>query len=370
MKASTKGALAGIVSGAMLLTACGGSSTPSASDSSSGGSKHPSVVNVINGPLGDQGFFDDAARGMKKIEDAGSKIQNIQSDANNPAQWKSNLESVATGKWDIVITGTTQMHDILDQDAPKYPKQKFIIYDDVVKQPNVASIVYKQNEGSFVAGVLAGLVTTNKDKFPMSGGSKVVGLVGGMDIPVINDFVGGFKKGVEVVDPSIQVKVSYVGNFTDSNKGFDQAKLMYSQGADVVFQVAGGAGIGVLKAAAASKKYAIGVDSNQNALQPGFVLASMLKNIGESLYSAVQDSADGKLKYGETTEYGLANKGVGLVFDNNNDIVPKDIQDKVDEYAQKVADGSIKVPTALRPLHTASVSTDALALVASSTQIG
>lgn len=349
MKGSTKGALAVLATGALLLTACGSSGGSSSSSSSgSGGSKRPSVVNVVNGPLGDQGFFDDAARGMKKIEAEGSKIQIIQSDANNPAQWKSNLESVSTGKWDIVITGTTQMHDILNQDAPKYPKQHYIIYDDVVKQPNVASIIYKQNEGSFVAGVLAGLVTTNKDKFPMATGSKTVGLVGGMDIPVINDFVVGFKKGVESVDPSIQVKVSYVGNFTDSNKGFDQAKLMYSQGADVVFQVAGGAGIGVLKAAAAAKRYAIGVDSNQNAIQPGFVLASMLKNIGASLQQAVDDAAAGKLKYGETTAYGLANKGVGLVFDNNNNIVPKDMQDKVDEYAKKVADGTIKVPTVLQ----------------------
>ena len=136
---------------------------------------------------------------------------------------------------------------ILNADAPKYPQQKFIIYDDVVKQPNVASIVYKQNEGSYLAGVLAAEVTTNKAKFPKATGSKTVGLVGGMDIPVINDFVVGFKKGVSVVDPSIQVKVSYVGSFTDSNKGYDQAKLMYDQGADVVFQVAGGAGIGVLK---------------------------------------------------------------------------------------------------------------------------
>ena len=348
MNRTSTGAAAVVGCAALLLAACSGSSsTPSSNPSSGGGTTRPSVVNVINGPLGDQGFFDDAARGMSKIEAAGSKIQNIQSDANNPAQWKSNLESVSTGKWDIVITGTTQMHDILDQDAPKYPKQKYIIYDDVVKQPNVASIVYKQNEGSFVAGVLAGLVTTNKDKFPLATGSKTVGLVGGMDIPVINDFVVGFKKGVSVVDPSIQVKVSYVGSFTDSNKGFDQATAMYGQGADVVFQVAGGSGLGVLKAAAASKRYAIGVDSNQNALQPGSVLASMLKNIGQSLSGAVDDAAAGKLKYGETTQYGLANKGVGLIFDNNNDIVPKDIQAKVDDFAKQVASGAVQVPTAL-----------------------
>jgi basic membrane protein A len=336
----------------VTLAGCGSSSSSTSSSTASGSggaaASKPSVANVVNGPLGDQGFFDDAARGIKELETAGSKTQIIQSDANNPAQWKSNLESVSGGKWDIVVTGTTQMHDILNQDAPKYPKQKFIIYDDVVKQPNVASIIYKQNEGSSVAGVLAGLVTTNKDKFPMATGSKVVGLVGGMDIPVINDFVVGFKKGVSVVDPSIQVKVSYVGNFTDSNKGFDQAKLMYDQGADVVFQVAGGAGIGVLKAAASSKRYAIGVDSNQNAIQPGYVLASMLKNIGDSLVLAVNDSAAGKLKYGEVTEYGLANKGVGLDFDNNKDIVPADIKAKVDDFANQVATGKIQVPTVLQ----------------------
>jgi len=335
----------------VTLAGCGSSSSGGTSSSTAaaggGGASKPSVANVVNGPLGDQGFFDDAARGMNQLKDSGFKTQLIQSDANNPAQWKSNLESVA-GKWDIVITGTTQMHDILNADAPKYPKQKFIIYDDVVKQPNVASIVYKQNEGSYVAGVLAALVTTNKAKFPMATGSKTVGLVGGMDIPVINDFVVGFKKGVEVVDPSVQVKVSYVGNFTDSNKGYDQAKLMYDQGADVVFQVAGGAGIGVLKAAAAAKRYAIGVDSNQNAIQPGYVLASMLKNIGESLVLAVNDSAAGKLKYGETTQYGIANKGVGLDFANNKDIVPADIKTKVDDFANQVATGKIQVPTVLQ----------------------
>lgn len=347
MKGTTKGRMAIIGSAAILLSACGSSSPTPSSNASSGGTTRPSVANVLSGPLGDQGFFDDAARGMKTMESAGSKIQIVQSDANNPAQWKSNLESVSSGKWDIVITGTTQMHDILNQDAPKYPKQKYIIYDDEVKQPNVASIKYRQNEGSFVAGVLAGLVTTNKDKFPLATGSKVVGLVGGMDIPVINDFVVGFKKGVEVVDPSIQVKVSFVGSFTDSNKGFDQANVMYSQGADVVFQVAGGSGAGVLKAAAASKHYAIGVDANQNAIQPGFILASMLKNIGQSLSSAVDDAAAGKLKYGETTNYGLANKGVGLDFDNNSNLVPDDIKSKVDSYAKQVADGAIKVPTIL-----------------------
>ncbi|WP_127128799.1 BMP family protein [Georgenia sp. SYP-B2076] len=347
MKQRLIGGLAAVAT-ALTLTACGGGAAEpeeSAGTGAEGGA--PSVANVINGPLGDQGFFDDAARGMAEMEKAGSKIQNIQADANNPAQWKANLESVSTGDWDYVITGTSQMVDILDEAAQKYPDQSYILYDSVVEQPNVASITYAQNEGSFLAGVLAAQVTTNPDKFEHATGSKKVGLVGGMDIPVINDFVEGFKAGVEAVDPSVEVLVSYVGDFVDSNKGFDQAKVMYDQGADVVFQVAGGAGIGVLKAAEDTQHYAIGVDSNQNGLHEGYILASMLKNIGASLKSAVDAAAAGELKFGETTPYGLANDGVGLVFDDNGGIVPDDIQAEVDAYAKKVVDGEITVPTAL-----------------------
>lgn len=335
-----------VAAAALALSGCS-SDSGSEADSGAAASGELSAVNVINGPLGDQGFFDDAARGMEKIKADGAKIQNIQGEVSSPAQWKTNLESVSGGDWDVVITGTSQMHDILDQAAPKYPDQKFITYDDVVEQPNVASIIYKQNEGSYLAGVLAAEVTLNTDKFPLATGSKKLGLVGGMDIPIINDFVVGFEKGVEAVDPSIEVLVSYVGDFADANKGFDQATAMYKQGADVVFQVAGGAGQGVFKAAKDHNRYAIGVDANQNAIQEGHILASMLKNIGESLYTAVKASEAGTLKYGETTEYGLANNGVSLVFEDNGNIVPQDIQDSVKAYAQKVIDGEIKVPTTM-----------------------
>ena len=305
-----------------------------------------SVANVINGPLGDLGFFDDAARGMALMEAAGSKITNLQADDQNPAQWKTNLESVSTGDWDVVITGTWQMVDILTETALKFPDQKYVIYDSVVEQPNVASILYAQNEGSFLAGVLAAQVTLNTDQFPLATGSKKIGVVGGMDIPVINDFVVGFKKGAESVDPSIEVLVSYVGDFADANRGFDQAKAMYDQGVDVIFQVAGGAGLGVLRASEDSKRYSIGVDANQNGLYPGYVIASMLKNIGASLNSAVQDHAAGTLEFGTTAIYGLANNGVSLTFEDNEGTVPQAIQDNVQSYVQKVIDGEIVVPSA------------------------
>ncbi len=342
------GGIAIMATAVLALTACGGSNDTAGSGSAGGAdSASYSAVNIVSGNLGDQGFFDDAARGMAALEADGVRVQNIQGEVGSPAQWKTNIESVSSAGWDVVITGTAQMHDILDQVAAKYPEQNYVIYDEVVDQPNVASILYKQNEGSYLAGVLAAAATTNPDKFPLASGSKKLGLVGGMDIPIINDFVAGFKKGAEAVDPSIEVLVSYVGDFADANKGFDQATAMYKQGADVVFQVAGGAGQGVFTAAKDQNRYAIGVDANQNSIQEGHILASMLKNIGASLQSAVKASEDGSLKFGQTTEYGLANDGVSLVFEDNGGIVPQDIQDLVKEYAQKVIDGEITVPSAM-----------------------
>ncbi|MBC7291535.1 MAG: BMP family ABC transporter substrate-binding protein [Actinotalea sp.] len=336
------------VAAALTLAACGGDGDNGAGDNGSGDSDGaPSAAHVINGSLGDQGFFDDAARGLAMLEEDGSRVQNIQAEADNPAQWRANLESVSGSDWDVVIVGTSQMVDILNETAPKYPDQSYIIYDSVVEQPNVASILYKQNEGSYLAGVLAALVTTDPETFPLANEEKVVGLVGGMDIPIINDFLAGFRKGVEAVDPEIEVLVSYVGDFYDANRGFDQTKAMYDQGADVVFQVAGGAGIGVHTAAAEFGKYSIGVDANQNPLQEGHVLASMLKNIGVSLDSAVKAYAAGDLAFGEVAEYGLANDGVSLTFEDNGDIVPQEIQDQVREYAQMVIDGEIEVPTTM-----------------------
>jgi|GEM_PF-3454406 len=136
----------------------------------------------------------------------------------------------SNGEWDPVITGTTQQHDNLDEIAQDFPDQLYITYDDVVEQPNVASITYAQNEGSFLAGVLAGIATTEPDTFDKSDGNKKVGVLGGMDIPVINDFIVGFKKGVESVDPSIEVFEAFVGDFNDPNKGYDQPKAIDDAG--------------------------------------------------------------------------------------------------------------------------------------------
>lgn len=352
------GVLAALAASALALGACGGggggdTATGGATGGTDAGATDATAVegldgytiaHIVNGYLGDQGFFDDAESGVQALVAAGATGQTLQADPNNPAQWKANIESVS-GSNDVIIAGTSQMVDILNEVAPKYPDQNYILYDAEVDQPNVASMIYAQNEGSFLAGVLAALVTTDTANFPMANEDKIVGMVGGMDIPVINDFAVGFEAGVHAVDPDIEVLISYAGSFADSQKGYDQAAAMYQQGADVVFQVAGGTGIGVLQAAADNERYAIGVDSNQNQVQPGFVLASMLKYLGGSLEQAVQADVAGELAYGETTIFGLSNDGVGLDFADNEGIVPDDVIAQIEDYKQQVIDGTIEVPT-------------------------
>lgn len=332
---------------AATLSACGTSADETAATETTPAAEAKlSAAFAVSGALGDQGFFDDAETGLKQLADEGHKTTTLQADANNPAQWKANLESLSTGEWDIVVAGTWQMVDILTAAAKKLPDQKYVLFDAVVEAPNVASIVYKQNEGSFLAGALAATAATDTKSFPLSKGSKTIGVVGGMDIPVINDFIVGFKAGAKAVDPSVKVVVSYVGSFTDSAKGYDQAKAMFGDGADVVFQVAGGSGTGVLQAAKDANKYAIGVDSNQNAVQPGHVLASMTKNIGNTIALAVRAAQDGTLNFGSTTSYGLSNDGVGLTFADNGDSVPQAVVDQIEALKAKVVSGEITVPSA------------------------
>lgn len=298
---------------------------PSAGASSGVSAPNPfTIALVVNGTLGDKGFFDSAQRGMDRMaSQLGAQTKTLQASPTNPSQWLQNLQAVSNGKYSLVITGTSQMVNQIKTVSTAHPKQPYIMFDAPVPGKNVASIAYQQNEGSFLAGVLAGEVTTSTKAFPLSKGTLKVGLVGGMDIPVINDFVVGFKKGVKYVNPKIQILLSYAGTFADPQKGYNQAMAMYNSGADVVYNVAGATGLGVLRASKAANKYSIGVDSNQNGLYPGHVVASMTKRVDNSIFDLAKMFKAGKLVYNHTYIYGLKNKGIGLVIDHS--LVPSSI---------------------------------------------
>ena len=306
------------------------------------------VVYVMSDNLGDKGFNDSAASGFRRAEKSlGVQAKLLQASPTDPQLWRQNLEAVSNaGNYKVIFTGPG-MHDNLAAVAPQHPQQKYVYFDDELKLPNVLSIKYAQNEGSFLAGVLAAIVATDKQAFPKSSGGGAVGLVAGQDLPVIEDFIVGFKQGVASVAPQARVQVSFIGNFSDAQKGYDLTRTVLSGGADIVYNVAGPAGLGILKAAADAGKYAIGVDSDQNGLHPDTVVASMLKQIGNSIYDSIAAIEAGKATFGTLEIYGLKNDGVGLVY--NDKLVPASVRQRIDAEKQKVLDGTVKVAGVTSP---------------------
>ena len=326
---------------ALTLTACGSGS--SGSSGGSGGSGGLSVAYMVPGTLGDLGFFDSGAAGIKKAaSELGVTTKTVEGGTNATATWKSDLQSLSSGSYKLVVTGSDQVTDQITAVAKQNPKQKYVVFDQSIDLPNVASITYRQNDGAFLAGVLATLVAKDTKDFPLASGTPNVGIVGGQNIPVINDFIVGFQKGAQSVDPAVKVQTSYVGNFTDAQAGFNQAASMYASGASVVFAAAGGAGLGVLKASQAQNKYSIGVDSNQNNLYPKNVIASDLKNVGASVFDLIKKDKAGSLKFGQTYVYGISNGGVELAV--NDAVVPAAVKAQLDDYSKKVSSGAIDVP--------------------------
>ena len=305
-----------------------------------------SAVYVMSDNLGDKGFNDSAAAGFHRAEKEGVRIKILQASPSDPQLWRQNLEATSnSGAWSVIFTGPG-MHDNLAAVAPKHPKQKYVFFDDELKLPNVLSIKYAQNEGSYLAGALAAVAASDKADFPLSGATHKVGLVAGQDIPVIEDFIVGFKQGAKAVDPKVSIQVSFIGNFSDAQKAYELTRNQFNAGADVVFNVAGPAGLGILKAAADAKKYAIGVDSDQNGLYPKNVIASMVKQIGNSIYDSIKQIEAGKAPFGQLEVYGLKNNGVGLIY--NDALVPAPVKAKVDAAKQKVLKGELVVDSAFK----------------------
>ena len=315
------------------------------------------IVNYVNGTLGDKSFFDSANRGIEMIKkDFNVEAKTIEG-GYDPAKWEPDLEQLAQMDWDIIIVGTWQLSGAIEKLAPKYPDKKFIIYDTSVDYSkgnlnNVYSILYKQNEGSFLVGALAALITTSNLEY--ANPEKVIGFLGGMDIPVINDFKIGYEEGAHYIDPEVKVLVSYAGSFSDPAKGKELVLAQYDQGADIAFNVAGETGLGLLDAAKEKKRYAIGVDSDQYLLykdsdpeKASFIITSMLKNVDKSLYRAIKLYLEGKLEFGKAEALGIKEDGVGIA-DNENfkKLVPQEFVEKIKEIEKKILNGEIKVDTA------------------------
>ncbi|MEN1759834.1 BMP family ABC transporter substrate-binding protein [Anoxynatronum sibiricum] len=316
------------------------------------------VVLLLNGTLGDRSFFDSAHAGVQMIEQQfGAEVRTIEM-SYDQTRWEPTLWEVSEQDWDIIILGTWQMTEYLEEIAQEFPDNRYIIFDTSVDYSvgdlsNVYSILYKQNEGSFLAGALAAKVTTSD--MELSNDRKLIGFLGGMDIPVINDFLVGYIEGALYVDEDVSVYVSYIGSFDDSASGKENALAQYNAGVDIGFNVAGQAGLGQLDAAQEVNRYAIGVDSDQAMVfaesdpdKAELVLTSMMKRVDNSLVRAAEMHIAGTLPYGEAEALGLVEEAVGLA---NNDFfernVPAEIRAELEELAEMIINGDITVSSAI-----------------------
>ena len=319
--------------------------------------KSVKVVLYVNGTLGDKSFFDSANRGVQRaVKELGIESKTIEG-GYAPERWEPDIAQLVEGDWDIIIAGTWQLQEHLEKFAPKHPDKRFFTYDTTVDYSkggldNVYSILYSQNEGSFLVGALAAMITTSK--MELANPDKVIGFLGGMDIPVINDFKVGYEQGAKYIDPDIKVLVSYAGAWNDPAKGKELILAQYDQGADIAFNVAGETGLGLLDAAKDKKRYAIGVDSDQYLLykdsdpeKASHIVTSMMKNVDISLYRGIKLHLEGKLAYGEAEVLGIEKNGVG-VADNENfkKLVPQEFSTRIKELETKIVSGEIKIDTA------------------------
>ncbi|WMJ77163.1 MULTISPECIES: BMP family ABC transporter substrate-binding protein [unclassified Sedimentibacter] len=342
------------------LTACGTSS-----ETPEGNGEQYKAALLLNGTLGDKSFFDSANSGLQKLKDElgadkfDFKVEQMGATPADETKWEPTLlEYCDSGEYDVIIVGTYQMLDPLVKASEQFPDQKFIFFDETydfeanVNNNNIYNVLYKQNEVSFLIGAAAAMMTTSDEIENVDPATKNIGFLGGMENPIINDFLLGYIQGAKEVEPDIKVAIGYVGNFYDSAAGKDIALTQYqSGGVDVGYNVAGAAGLGQIEAAIDANKYAFGVDSDQAALMPEkahVIPTSALKNVGNSIYRAIMLDLDGKLEFGKAESLGFAEGGVEIVKDEHyEEMLPESIRTKIDELEQKITSGEIVVDTAI-----------------------
>lgn len=244
---------------------------------------------------------------------------------------------------DLVVDLEFSHNEIIGKVAKDFPDGDWVIFNAEAEGDNVASVLFQEQEGSYLAGALAAMQTTNTDD-PKINADKVIGVIGGTSGVGIDKFLVGFIQGAKDVDPDVEVLTAYSNDFADPAKGQQLAQSMFERGADIVYSVAGGTGSGVIQAAEEAGHYAIGVDDDQDDEAPGTVLTSVLKRTDLAVESVVDDYADGKFPGGETITFGLKEDAVGLTdFTYTKDAIPQDTRDKLDEIKQSIIDGKTKV---------------------------
>jgi basic membrane protein A and related proteins len=335
----------------MVFTACGGGSTTS--NGGSGSPSKPAALKVALvsdvGGLNDQGFNQLAYAGYKKAEaQYGFPEKVVQT--TSPNDYVTNMTNAAQVA-DLVIGVGFLMQTPIDQVAKKFPNKKFALIDgcptatptsDCESLPNVAPLYFKEQEAGCLVGAMAGQMELDgKGKVSKLLGSNTIGAVGGQSIPPVNHYIAGYKYCATKVDPKITVLVNYSNDFAATAKCEDVAMSQINQHkADIIFQVAGGCGVGALDAAYQKGVLGIGVDADQHALHPN-IITSALKRVDVSVFDTIKNFEDNKFN-NNPAPFDLSIDGVGYAPVSTD--VPADAQQKADEFAAQIKSGALVVP--------------------------
>ncbi len=290
------------------------------------------------GGINDHSFNQMAYEGLQRAaKELGVTVNVIQS--KKMEDYVPNLTNFAQQGYNLIIAIGFMMHDAVEEVSQKFPDTKFLIIDsEVTDRPNVSSAMFKTEQVGYLVGAMAGLM--EKEKVGKVKGTNTIGVVGGMQIPPVDSFIAGYQQGAKAVNPDIKIIINYTNNFNDPAAGKQMALTEISQGAEIIFQVAGGTGDGVIKAAQEKNVYAIGVDADQSYLAPDHVLTSAVKRVDVATYDVIKDTLNGNFKSG-IVYFDLKNEGVGIGKVNKD--VPQSIIDKVNQLAQDIKDGKITV---------------------------
>jgi basic membrane protein A len=285
----------------------------------------------------DKSFNESAYRGVKRAEkELGVTTKTVEAPDNSA--YESLQRAFAEKKYDLIVAVGFHQQEAVKKNAARFPDQKFVLVDEDAKEKNVRSVMFEEHEGSYLVGALAALHSkTGK-----------IGFIGGMDVPLIRRFQLGYEAGVKKINPKAEVFVYYLGvtgeAWNNPPKAKELALGQYSRGADVIFVAAGNSGLGVFDAAEAQKKLAIGVDSNQNWIKPGYILSSMLKRVDEAVFDSIKLLKEGKFETG-LIRYGVKTKGVDYAVDEYNaKLVTAEDKKKLEELRAQIVKGTIKVP--------------------------
>jgi basic membrane protein A and related proteins len=300
------------------------------------------------GKFHDKSFNQSALEGLQRAEsELNAEIRPIESRA--AGDYVPNLSSLARQQFAVAIGVGFLMADGVNTVARRFPDMNFAIVDYSVMAPpftdpeknvatpnNVRGLTFATNENSYLIGCMAAMMTQKQ------GGRQVISAVGGLEIPTVTIFIAAYEAGAKECNPNINVLVGYSQDFVAQDKCKELALNQIAQGSQVVFQVAGGCGLGALDAAKEQGKWGIGVDKDQADLGP-HILTSAVKRVDVAVFETVKSIQDGTFKGGEDAVFNLENEGVAI--GKTSDKVTQDILDKVDELKQQILDGTVKPPT-------------------------